>query len=139
MACEPRDGGLVGFSGTPPLSDVTSGSKRRMLRLPMRINLTGACGQVGSTLEDQQHAPGDTLFDIDNFATALHKQMHHSHSNLTLETGTAAESRFEAWMGQRLAPEHGGLLLELPFDDRGTRSYRGMPAGVDSVLGLTPI
>jgi hypothetical protein len=139
MAREPRDGGLVGFSGTSPLSDVTSGSKRHMPRLPMRINLTGACGQVGSTLEDQQHAPGDTLFEIDEFATALHKQPRHSHSNLTLETGTAAELRIGAWMGQRLEPEHRELLLQLPFDDRGTPSYRGMPAGVRPVLGLTPI
>jgi hypothetical protein len=139
MARKPSDGGLVGCSGTLPLSDVTSGSKRRMPRLPMRINLTGACGQVGSTLEDQQHAPGDTLFDIDKFATALHNQLHHSHSNLTLETGTAAELRLGAWMGQRLEPEDRGLSLQLTFDDRGTPSYRGMPAGVDSVLELTPI
>lgn len=139
MAREPRDGALVGCSGTLPVSDVTSGSKRRMPRLPIRINLTGACRQVGATLEDQQHAPGDTLFDIDKLATALHKQLHHSHSNLTLETGTAAKLRLGAWMGQRLEPEHRGLLPQLTFDDCGTPAYRGMPAGVDSVLELTPI
>lgn len=139
MARKLRDGGLVRCSGTSPLSDVTSAVNRGISRLPMRINAAGACGQDGSTLDNQQGAPFDTLPDIDEFVTALRKRLYDSHSNLTLEIGTAAKLRLEAWMDRRTEREHRKLWLGLSFDDRGTPSFRGIPAGVDSVLELTPI
>lgn len=105
----------------------------------MRINVAGTCGQVGSTLDNQQGAPSDTLPDIDEFVTALRKQFYESHPNLPLEIGTVAKLRLEAWMDRRIEREHRKLWLRLSFDDRGTPSFRGIPAGVDSVLELTPI
>lgn len=46
--------------------------------------------------------------------------------------------RHQACMDLRLEREHREFLLKLTFDNRGIPLYRGVPAGVDLVMELTP-
>lgn len=48
------------------------------------------------------------------------------------------QMRYQACMDLRLEREHREFLLELTFDERRVPHYRGVPAGVDLVLELTP-